>query len=52
MSDANQIEDFDVSKPELFRDDTWRPFFAKLREQDPVHYHADSPNGAPFGLSA
>ena len=47
MSDENQIEDFDVSKPELFRDDTWRPFFAKLREQDPVHYHADSPNG-PF----
>jgi len=52
MSDANQIEDFDVSKPELFRDDTWRPFFAKLREQDPVHYHADSPNGAFWSVTS
>ncbi len=52
MSDTHQTEDFDVSKPELFRDDTWQPFFAKLREQDPVHYHEDSPNGAFWSVTS
>jgi hypothetical protein len=42
MSDAKatELEQIDVSQPELFKDDSWRPSFAKLREQDPVHYHA------------
>ncbi|MEX2488964.1 MAG: cytochrome P450 [Pseudomonadales bacterium] len=41
------LEDIDVSRPELFRDDTWRPLFARLRREDPVHYQANSANG-PF----
>ena len=41
------LEDIDVSRPELFSDDTWRPWFARLREEAPVHYLADSANG-PF----
>lgn len=41
------LEDIDVSRPELFSGDTWRPWFARLREEAPVHYLADSANG-PF----
>ena len=28
----------DVSDPRLYQDDTWRPLFAQLRRDDPVHY--------------
>jgi cytochrome P450 len=41
------LEEIDVSRPELYRDDTWQPWFARLREEAPVHYQADSANG-PF----
>ncbi|MGA0840820.1 MAG: cytochrome P450, partial [Pseudomonadales bacterium] len=33
--------------PELFRTDSWQPWFARLRREAPVHYLADSVNG-PF----
>ena len=48
-SRANSVplEEIDVSRPELYRDDTWRPWFARLREEAPVHFLADSANG-PF----
>ena len=39
------IETIDVSRPSIFRDDSWRPLFAKLRADDPVHYCADSRSG-------
>jgi cytochrome P450 len=41
------LEKIDVSRPELYLDDTWRPVFARLRQDAPVHYLADSANG-PF----
>lgn len=41
------LEDIDVSEPTLYSQDAWRPYFARLREQDPVHYQATSPFG-PF----
>ena len=41
------LEQIDVSRPELYRDDTWRPWFARLRKEAPVHFLADSANG-PF----
>ena len=44
---AIPLERIDVSDPELFRTDTWQPFFARLRREAPVHYLADSRNG-PF----
>ena len=28
----------DVSDPRLYQEDSWRPLFAKLRRDDPVHY--------------
>lgn len=48
-SDVNAVplEEIDVSKPELFHQDTWQPWFARLRKEAPVHYRADSVNG-PF----
>jgi cytochrome P450 len=44
---ATPLEAIDVSRPELFRHDTWQPWFERLRREAPVHYLADSVNG-PF----
>jgi len=41
------LEQIDFSDPELFEHDTWQSFFGRLREEDPVHYQAESPFG-PF----
>ena len=41
------LPDIDVSDPRLLEQDAWRPFFARLRAEDPVHYQANSPFG-PF----
>ena len=41
------LEQFDLSDPRLYELDAWRPFFARLREEDPVHYQSESPFG-PF----
>ena len=45
--DNTPLEEIDVSRPELFENDTWRPWFARLRREAPVHYLSDSKNG-PF----
>ncbi len=55
MNQAEQLPDpkttpltqFDLSDPRLYEQDAWRPYFARLREEDPVHYQAESPFG-PF----
>jgi cytochrome P450 len=41
------LDDMDVSDPRLLEQDAWRPFFARLRKEDPVHYQAES-NFGPF----
>ena len=41
------LEDVDVSRPELFANDNWHAWFARLRREAPVHYLPDSVNG-PF----
>jgi cytochrome P450 len=41
------LADIDVSDPRLLEQDAWRPFFARLREEDPVHYQSESSFG-PF----
>ena len=38
---------FDLSDPRLYEQDVWRPYFARLRKEDPVHYQKESPFG-PF----
>ncbi len=47
--DAGDIAlgELDVSQPDFFKHDTWRPLFARLRREAPVHYLADSKTG-PF----
>jgi len=41
------LDDIDISDPRLLQQDAWRPFFARLRKEDPVHYQAAS-NFGPF----
>jgi cytochrome P450 len=41
------LEEIDVSDTRLYQRDAWRPYFARLREEDPVHYLAESAFG-PF----
>jgi cytochrome P450 len=35
---ATPIDQIDVSNPHLYQDDTWRPWFERLRREDPVHW--------------
>jgi cytochrome P450 len=41
------LEDIDVSDPRLLEQDAWRPYFERLRRENPVHYQAESAFG-PF----
>ena len=41
------LEDIDVSNPFLYRQDQWRAYFKRLRDEAPVHYQKKSPFG-PF----
>ncbi|MBQ73523.1 MAG: cytochrome P450 [Gammaproteobacteria bacterium] len=41
------LEELDVSRPEIYQNDTWQPWFERLRKEAPVHFVADSANG-PF----
>jgi cytochrome P450 len=41
----------DVGDPRLYRDDTWRPHFARLRSEDPVPYHPESPYGPYWSVT-
>jgi len=41
------LKEIDVSRPEIFLNDNWQPWFERLRKEAPVHYLADSVNG-PF----
>jgi cytochrome P450 len=55
MNMAEQLPDplttplaqIDVSDARLYEQDAWRPYFERLRAEDPVHYQATSPFG-PF----
>ncbi len=45
--DRVSLDAIDISDTRLYQQDAWRPFFARLRREDPVHYQAQSPFG-PF----
>jgi cytochrome P450 len=45
------LTSIDVSDPKLYQDDTWRPYFAKLRREDPVHYCEASPFGPYWSVT-
>ena len=42
---------FDVSDPQLYQDDTWYPYFERLRREAPVHYVPESPYGPYWAVS-
>ena len=46
------LAEIDVSRPELFQEDNWQPWFARLRKEAPVHYLADSANGAFWSVTS
>jgi cytochrome P450 len=45
------LTSIDVSDPRLYQDDTWRPLFARLRRDDPVHYCEASPFGPYWSVT-
>jgi cytochrome P450 len=48
---ASEFESLDVSDPKLYETDTWRPIFARLRAEDPVHFQAESPFGPYWAIT-
>jgi cytochrome P450 len=42
-----KIEEIDLSNPFLFRQNQWRSYYKRLRDECPVHYQKNSPFG-PF----
>ena len=51
VNDLGSLDNFNVADPELFRADSWRPYFAQLRDQAPVHYCKDSHFGPYWSIS-
>src|SRR5579862_9559623 len=45
------LDAIDVSDPQLYQDDTWYPYFARLRREDPVHYCPDSQYGPYWSVT-
>ena len=41
----------DVADPALYRTDGWRAPFERLRREDPVHFHPESPYGPYWSVS-
>jgi cytochrome P450 len=52
-SAANSValDRIDVSDPQIYQDDTWCPYFARLRRDDPVHYCKESRYGPYWAVS-
>jgi cytochrome P450 len=48
---ATPIERIDVSNPHLYQDDTWRPYFERLRREDPVHWCENGVYGAFWSVT-
>ncbi len=48
---GQDIADFDVSRGELYAEGSWRPLFARLRAEAPVHYCRDSVFGPYWSVS-
>ncbi|HQT79234.1 MAG TPA: hypothetical protein PLD10_19460, partial [Rhodopila sp.] len=48
---ALKLDKFDVSDPKLYQDDTWYPYFERLRREDPVHFVPDSPYGPYWAVT-
>jgi cytochrome P450 len=49
--ETRAIDPFDVSRPELYRDDVWQEPFRRLRAESPVHYVPESGFGPYWSIS-
>jgi cytochrome P450 len=47
----SQLRSIDVSDPRLYQDDTWRPLFAELSREDPIHFCEASPYGPYWSVT-
>jgi cytochrome P450 len=45
------LDKLNVAQPELFRTDSFWPYFERLRREDPVHYCADSEYGPYWSVT-
>jgi cytochrome P450 len=45
------LAEIDVSDARLYEQDAWRPFFERLRKEDPVHYQAESRFGPLWSVT-
>jgi cytochrome P450 len=45
------LEDIDVSDPQIYQDDTWYPYFERLRREAPVHWCRESRYGPYWSIS-
>ncbi|WP_213289066.1 cytochrome P450 [Bradyrhizobium sp. sGM-13] len=45
------LADFDVGNPELFQNDSFWPYFDRLRREEPVHYCKDSMFGPYWSIT-
>jgi cytochrome P450 len=45
------VDKIDVSQPSIYQNDTWRPWFARLREDAPIHYCPESRFGAFWSVT-
>jgi len=48
---ATPLEQIDVSDSRLYQMDAWRPYFERLRLEDPVHFTPESPFGAYWSIT-
>ncbi|MEE4361775.1 MAG: cytochrome P450 [Pseudomonadales bacterium] len=48
---STPIEAIDVSDSRLYQLDAWRPYFERLRRDDPVHFTAESPFGPYWSMT-
>ena len=48
---SKPLDKIDVSDPRLYYDDIWRPYFERLRREDPVHFTPDSPYGPYWAVT-
>ena len=44
------LAEIDLSNPFLFRQQRWQSYFKRLRDENPVHYQANSPFGAFWSI--
>jgi cytochrome P450 len=48
---ATPLDEFQVADAQLFVTDTWRPWFERLRAEDPVHYTPESEFGPYWSVT-